>query len=565
MPEERWGNMRKLVVLLLLAALCLVLCPSAFAQSSIQQLDSRCIVSDNGACDVNLTVILRLDEAAQPVFPIPAQAGDVTLNGSRASVATSGQYKRLSLSSVTGGNAGTFTFHIHYSLPGVVNLSKEGMLLTLPLLCGFEYPVDQMSFSVTLPSEITTDPVFTSSYYQELIAAQLYIEVNGNTIIGHSGTLKDHETLSMTLPVTDAMFPQPAVTAHVMGVMDIVVWGFALLTLIYFLLTMCPRRLHREDRSTPPDGVSAGDLQMWLTGSGVDFSLLVVTWAQLGYLRIQLDDNGRVLLHKRMDMGNERSTFENRCFRSLFGPRRIVDGTGYHYAHLCRSIWGKTPGIKDIYRPFSGNPKILRTFALIGGLLSGILLASAFVPHSLFLKILLAPVSAVLSLGIQSWGCSVLRRQKLPVLIGASCATLWMLLGVFSGEVLLCFLMSLFQFLVGLASVYGGRRTVLGYQAMEQIFALRRHMKFGRDADMAQLLRGNPNYFHDLAPYALALGVDQTFARHFERQRLQECNYLILGNRRHMSAAEWAKALRLAVDTLDAKAKRLPLERFTHR
>jgi hypothetical protein len=555
--------MKKLVAFLLIAILCIGLCPGVFAQSGIQTLDGRYAVSTSGACSVDLTVTLLLKEAAQPVFPLPAEASDITLNGQRGSVSNNGAYKQLSLSAVTGGNAGSYTFHIHYSLPGVVDPGEEGLELTLPLLCGFGYPVENLSFSVSLPSEVTTEPLFASSYYQELIAAQLDVAVNGNTLSGHTKALKDHETLSMTLPVTDAMFPQAAVTARVMGLMDIMVLVFVLLAVTYFLLTMRPRWVHMEQRTTAPDGVSAGDLQMWLTGSGVDLSLLVVTWAQLGYLRIQVDDNGRVLLHKRMDMGNERSRFENRCFRSLFGPRRIVDGTGYHYAHLCSNMWKKTPRIKEIYMPRSGNPKILRGISLIAGMLSGVLLASAFAPHSLFLKILLALVTAVLSLEVQAGGCAMPKRNKIPLWIGLGCAGVWMLLGVFSDEVLLCFLIILFQFSVGLATAYGGRRTPLGHQTMQQIVNLRRHMKHGQD--LPRLHKVNPNYFHELAPYALSLGLEKTFARHFDRLKLQECNYLIVGNRRQMTASEWARALRSVVDTLDAKAKRLPLERFTRR
>lgn len=557
--------MKKTVLFVLVAVLCIGLCPGVFAQSGIQTLDGRYAVSASGACSVDLTVTLLLEEAAQPVFPLPAEASEITLNGARGSFSTSGEYKQLSLSSVTGGNAGSYTFHVHYSLPGVVDPGEDGLVLTLPLLCGFGYPVENLSFSVTLPSEVTTEPVFASSYYQELIAAQLDVTVNGNTLTGRTKSLKDHETLSMTLPVTDTMFPQPAVTARVMGLMDMIVLAFVLLSVLYFLLTMRPRWLHREDRTTAPDGVSAGDLQMWLTGAGVDFSLLVVTWAQLGYLRIQLDDNGRVLLHKRMDMGNERSRFENRCFRSLFGSRRIVDGTGYHYAHLCSAMWKKTPRIKEIYLPFSGNPKIFRGLSLIAGMLSGVLLASALAPHSLFLKILLSLVIAALSLAVQWCGCAMPQRNKLPVWIGLGCAGTWILLGVFSNEVLLCLLMTVYQFCVGLAAVYGGRRTALGHQTMEQIFDLRRHIRRGSTQDMARLLKANPNYFHDLAPYALALGMDRRFARCFDRLKLQECNYLIAGSRRQMTASEWAKVLRSAVETLDAKAKRLPLERFTRR
>lgn len=555
--------MKKLLVLLLVSVLCVSLCTNVFAQSSVQSMVTRCAVSHSGACSVELAVTLCLDEAVQPVFPIPGDASEITLNGDRGNVTgSSGGYKLLSLSSVTGGQAGTFTFHLRYTLPGVITSGKDGLILTLPLLCGFAYPVSDLSFSVSLPSQITTEPVFFSSYYQELIAAQLDVTVSDNTLRGHTGNLKDHETLTMTLPVTDDMFPQLAVTARVMGVMDMVVLGFAVLALLYYLLTMRPKLSHREIRTTAPDGVSAGDLQMWFTGSGIDFSLLVVTWAQLGYLRIQITDDGRVLLHKRMDMANERSRFENRCFRNLFGLRQTVEGCSDRYARLCRDVWSKAPGIKEIYRPLSGNPKIFRAIGLISGTLSGFLVAGAFAPHSLFLKILLALVSAILCLGVQAGGGVIPRRQRLPRRIGLGCSLVWLLLGLFSGEVPLCVLMILFQTAVGLAAVCGGRRTVLGHQVMEQIRNLRRHMRFCDREEMEQLLRGNPNYFHEMLPYALALGVDRRFARHFDRLPLQDCNYLSVGNRKAMKASDWANALRTAVETLDAKATLLPLERF---
>ena len=557
--------MRKLALLLLVAVLCVGLCPGVYAQSGIESLETRAVVSSSGVCDVDLTVTLSLEEDMQPIFPIPADATDITLNSQKPTMTISGGYKQLSLTSVTGNVAGNYTFYIHYSLPGVVDAAEEGLEMTLPLLCGFAYPVEDMSFSVTLPGEISGEPAFFSSYYQELISAQLSVTTNGNTLTGHTTGLKDHETLAMTLAVPDDMFPQRAVTARVMGVMDWIVFAFALLAIIYFLLTMRPQRIHKEERTTPPDGVNPGELQMWLTGSGVDFSMLVVTWARLGYLRIQLDDNGRVLLHKRMEMGNERSKFENRCFRNLFGQRRVVDGTGYHYANLCRSLWGKAPRIKDIYISASGNPKIFRVLSLVSGLLSGSLLAGALLPHSLFLKVLLALVAGGLSFGIQFGSSAIPKRDRLPVLIGGGCCLVWMLLGILADEVPLCFLMCLFQVLTGLASVYGGKRTYLGHQVMEQIFNLRHHMRSTSDQDMARLLKNNPNYFHELAPYALALGVDRKFARRFDRLRIQECNFLIVENRRQMKASEWAKTLRTVVETLDAKAKRLPLERFTRK
>ena len=556
--------MKKAVFCLMLALLCCIFATGAFAEGQVTGIDGQWIVNEQGQCAVSVTVSLTMTQGdANAVFPIPAEATDISLNAQKISPAASGEIKEVSLQSVTGGNPGDFTFSLSYTLPGVVHTGEEGMMLELELLSGFACPVEDMTFTVVLPGTLSAEPVFVSSYYQEQISQQMALNTEAETINGSIDQLKDHESLTMTLAVTETMFPQPAVTAKVMDVLDIAVLACVALALIYFAFTMLPRFIHPGIRTTAPDGVSAGDIQMWLTGSGIDLSLLVVTWAQLGYLRIQVDDSGRVLLHKRMEMGNERSSFEVRTFRNLFGQRRIVDGTGFHYARLCRDLWKKTPGIRDIYRPHSGNPRIFRVLCAVAGMLSGVGVAAGFLPHSLTLKIILAVVGLIFSLIIQSGGASVPRRYKavMPFALGAS--LIWILAGALSGELVHSLFIVVVQFICGIASVYGGKRTPLGHQTMEQIYAFRRHLRGASAEELERLMRGNEGYFYQMAPYALALDMDKTFARRCSGMKLGECSYLIVGNQRQMSAIEWSNTLRLAVTTLDHKAHRLPLERLT--
>lgn len=556
---------------LMILACCASLCVNVSARSGVERLGSDAVVDANGKCVVTLTVRLNMEEAvAEPVFPIPANATDVSLNGAGVSTSVSGQAALVSLRSVTGGMAGQFAFNIRYTLPSVVDAvedeksKQEGLMLTLPLLSGFAYPIEALEFSVTLPGEVPGEPTFSSSYYQENVQSLLNVTVSGNTISGTAGELKDHESLTMTLPVTDQLFPQTAVTVRVLGMMDLAIVLTVVLALVYYLLALLPKPVKRTPRASAPDGICAGDTALWLTGRGIDLSLLVVTWAQLGYLRIHVDDSGRVLLHKRMDMGNERSVFENRCFKSLFGRRSIVDGTGYHYAQLCRDTAKKTPHIKDVYRPRSGNPGIFRFLCLLPALLSGINLAGGFNPHSVFLRVLFAVVTVVFSIILQAGGASLPVRRKLPLYLAIPCALLWLLLGILGGEILTALGMVVFQFLSGVAAAYGGKRTELGRQAMGQLLGLRRHMRTVSKKELQRLLKVNPGYFHQLAPYALALDVDRRFARRFARLRLPECTYLISGTNPQMTAAEWAKLLRTTVQTLDAKANRLPLEKLTN-
>jgi hypothetical protein len=261
-----------------------------------------------------------------------------------------------------------------------------------------------------------------------------------------------------------------------------------------------------------------------------------------------------------MDMGNERSDFENRYFKILFRRRKTVDGTGSHYAALCRSLRSKTPRIREIYRPHTGNPKLFRLLCLVPALLSGITLAAGLSPRSVFLRILLAAAMTFFAWCLQSGGACLPLRQKKYLYCGLICGMIWILLGILSGEFLTAAVLILCEFLFGIGLAYGGKRTELGQQTQAQIFALRRHMRKVSKKELMEILKQNPGYFHQLAPYALALNVDRSFSRRFSQLRLIECPYLITNTRKQMTAREWSKLLRSTVNKLDHKANQLPLE-----
>ncbi|MBQ7415942.1 MAG: DUF2207 domain-containing protein [Oscillospiraceae bacterium] len=560
--------MRKIVAFVAVVLCVFGLCIPVFARSSAEQLCCEAMVGEDGSCAVTLSVSVTFDEAvAEPKFPIPAEATDVTLNGSAVGVSLGSRGGTVDLRGVTGGMAGTHSFVITYRLVGAVVAQQDGsMLLTLPILCGFDYPVDDLAVTVTLPGAVTGEPTFVSGYYQENTADLLAVSVSGSAIaIRSRQTLLDHETLTMTLPADASLFPSTAATARVLGLMDIAILVSIVLAAIYYLLAMRPALPKKILRSTGPDSITAGQVSVWLTGGGTDLSLLVVAWAQLGYLRIQVEDTGRVLLHKRMEMGNERSLYENRVYKNLFGRRLVVDGTGDHYARLVRTVAKRGPQAGEVYRTNTGNPYIFRGLCALPALLSGIGMAGALAPHSLFLQILMAVIAAVMAVLIQSGAASLVLRNKLPLWIAVGCAVVWLVLGIVAGQWITAVLMIAFQVLAGLAAAYGGKRTELGQQALVQLLGLRKFLCSASKTELQRLLKANPGYFYEVAPYALALGVDHAFARRFGKLRIPDCTYLITPHRSQMTAAEWAAALRAAVDALDAKARRRHVDKLTGR
>ena len=140
---------RRIVILLL----CLFLLTTAVhAAGSVTDLQSNAFISADGTCQISLELSLTMDGTETDLrFPLPGTAKDITLNGGAAKTSRSDSRRWVDLSSVIYG-AGKYTVYLHYSLPDLVTEQGKGSLvLTLPLLSGFAYPIDHMGFSITLP------------------------------------------------------------------------------------------------------------------------------------------------------------------------------------------------------------------------------------------------------------------------------------------------------------------------------------------------------------------------------------------------------------------------------
>lgn len=560
--------MRKVIAVILTCILILSFAATASAATGITSGTVTATVSSDSSCLVTMDLQIHLESGEQNLlFPLPAGAKSITVNGKPARTAHSGDIRNIKLSSVLGNAAGDFTIRLQYTLTGIVDYDESGKLfLTLPLLSGFNHPINGLSFSIVLPGQITSKPVFTSGYYSQTIESSLDYRVDGSSI---SGTvideLKDRETLTMRMEVTEELFPQNPVKQWSMGVEEILMIVLSVLAIVYWAVFLRSLPFISRRSTVPPEGFTAGELSGLLTGHGNDLTMMVFSWAQLGYILIHVQDSGRVTLHKRMDMGNERDPEEVRIFRTLFGKRRYVDGTGYHYASLCQKVAAGSANARDLYKRSSGNPKGFRILCAGIGLLSGISLGRAIVGNALLgvlLIAVLAVLGAVAAWLMQDWVKGLHLHDKTALTIGLGLAVVWSLLGAMAGiwNVTLC--VSAAQLLCGLACAYGGRRTALGRQTVSQFLGFRKYLKRLSPKDAQRISHSDPDYFFAMAPYALAMGVQKPFAASFKGKRLSACTYLTTGMDGHMNAAEWCQVMERAVNSLDHRQKRLFLERF---
>ena len=553
-----------LAALVLLAGLCL----SAYAATGASQIGSFATVSTDGSCQVNMTVTLHLEQGLEELrFPIPLEATNVSLNGSRAGVGRSGGYRYVNLARLTKGMAGEFTFTIHYMLSNVIHKTEAGNLeLRLPMLSGFAYPVAGMSFSVTLPGPPESTPVFSSGYHKEEIEKSLVYTVEGATISGSfQEELKDHETMTMTLAVSETMFPQTAVEIRDMDFVYTAMGVFAGAAVLYWLLFLRTLPFLRKYSPEPPDGCTAGELGCIINTRGMDLTMTVFSWASLGYILIQIDRNDRVLLHKRMDMGNERGDAERFWFRKLFGKKKLVDTGSWHYAQLCRMAEKRVSDIRELMRPGSGNPRIFRALisgaAVFGGIALGNSLATGAALQDL-LTVVLAVAGGISGWMIQGWGYCLLLRERQKLWIALGCCGLWLILGLAAGILPLCIGIVAGLLAAGLLTAFGGRRTQWGRLLCGQVTYFRKHLRTARPQELQRICASNPEYFFDKIPFAIAMGVDKSFSKAFGKMRLPGCTWLTTGMDAHMTASEWNAQMRWAAEAMDARSKQLLLEKL---
>lgn len=556
--------MRKILCFMAAVLLIFGLSATAFAAEA-PSATATATVNADGSCHVALAVTLRLDGSQDKIyFPLPTGATGIRVNGRRVSASKENEALQINLRRFVKGVSGDVSVNIQYDLHGLVTETEAGLLqLQLPLLSGFVYPISELQFAVTLPGATKALPAFASGYHKNAIEQHLTYEVEGNTIRGKSlKALKDRETLTMSLVVDDVMFPRVLVQTESTLTAWIGVITCAGLALLYWIFAL--RFMPLRKRCTEaPEGFNAGQMGCILGSGGVDLTMMVFTWAQLGYVLIQPDKRGRVLIHKRMEMGNERSDMENRTFRNLFGGRQVVDATGRRYTELSAHLEGKAAGIGELMNKRSGNPRIFRFLASGAGLFAGggigaVLGSGAALQW--FLIILLGALGGWTGYLILGWTDSGLLHNRRAMYRGLALATGWILLGSLAAVVPLGLAMGLGLIVFGILYGWSGRRTDFGKRTAGQLAGLKHYLRGGDKQQLKHACENDPDYFFRMAPYAIALGVGHAFAKAVGQERLEKCPYLTLGKDGQQNAAAWLDTMVEIAHVMDSRKRSRYLE-----
>lgn len=559
--------MRRPVIILLSILMLSALCIPAMGANHASKIAIQATVGSDKSCQVTIHATLHIDENTGDLhFPIPPEATDVTLEGDKVRPEKTKQAQLVALSDIIGNMTGDLAFTIRYTLPNVIGTGDAGEPeLQLPLLSGFENPISQLDFTVTLPGEVDAKAAFSSGYHHADIEKELQCTNKGNAVVGCSlSELKDHETLTMYLPVEESWFPDAPLQFLESDADDIAMIICGVLALLYWLVFLRFLPPKRKLSPTVPEGFTAGHIGAALTLGKADLSLMVFSWAQMGYLQIQ-SGSKRVLLHKIMDMGNERSAFEQRCFKKLFGKNTTVNATSITYAYKCADVRKLRPNLSFLVQPKSGNTLLFRLLcgliALFGGVSFGVAMTQDLNVQGIWI-FLTAVTGLVCGWFMQATMSELFLRKTGTTIAGIVCSGIWLILGICAGQFGLAFLVLLSQLLAGWMAFYGGLRTEFGSQEFARILGLRQFLKTASREDIRRIQNMDPEYFHTLAPYAMALGVSRSFAKRFGKEHIPDCPYITCKAGKLHTAKHWMQKMDQTLNNMERLRRRLPFERL---
>ena len=576
--------------------LCIALLTGAvFADNQTDQVRSTVTVATDGSAQVVQTVVIHVEEAGSGLtYPVPKGAINVTLDEALVTTSPSQINHSVDLVSLShlDGFTGTKTLTVSYTLPAVITYEPleqkaaqqettetagaeteasqeephkkempEGVYtLLVPLLSGFEFPVRSMEFTIQLPEGAEGIPNFYSGYFLQSIESNLNYKMENGTIAGTVTTqLKDKETLHMEMVVNPEDFPDLVIVENQDYLHWFVMLGAAVVALVFWLIFLPSLPVIPKRRSMPPVGVHAGELGSRLTMEGGDLTMMVFHWAQLGYIRIIPDKRERVWLHKRMEMGNERSEFENKCFRQLFGRNQSVEGTGSRYGRLWLMVHHTLNDAQEITKGGLWARGGFRFLAMLVSTLAGVAMGLNLVEDAPWMYVAAVGFGLLGSLTgwkIQAGTMKLHLRLREGRAMATVCCVLWLAAGFFTDLLLEAAASALFQLLAGIFTAWGGRRTPQGRKMACKVLGLRHYLKGIKHEEVKEELERNPDYFFEMAPYAMALGVDNAFDNRFGGRIMPPCSYLDADRTLRRTARGWIYLMQTTAQKMDAAGKR---------
>jgi len=527
--------MRKLLLTIL--SLCLLAATALAADYSVTRMSVECVVGETGAYAVGQTAqldILQTTKSITVPVGVDVRSVEVAAQGAEAEIVreAGATYAVLRFSQEISG---PLTVQIHFVRDGSLVTEDGEQHYGCELVCSlWQQKVERFSFSVSMPKELPSEPVFVSGYRNEDVMDTLETALVGSAVSGQlRGGLLDRENFTLTITAPKGYFTPRGVAAPSVGtwiIAALMLLLFALGVYYWFRFLRSPR-LKVQARTMPPESITPAELPFILCGGRVSFGLLICHWASLGYISMQVNSAGRILLRKNMDMGTERREEEKKLFDILFGTSDVCEACGSRYgraAELAQMALSRH-WYRRVFEKDTGSVRILWGIATLMCALATLATMHILLPAT-NLKALFLVLGFIAGGAMGTavyWGIIrfAVRDRDAIAVAAASFVILYLMAAIGGGFITMLFAL-VTTVLVGLVTQRGGKRTPAGTDFVERSMGFCRFLHHAEDRHLRQMLEKDSQYFYSTMLYAYACGVGRRFARSFSDTRLEECPWL---------------------------------------
>ncbi len=411
---------------------------------------------------------------------------------------------------------------------------------------GWQLPIKQVNFSITMPKSWPSDIKFYSGLYGSDVNPNVNYSINGNVLTGsYTDGLLTYQALTIYAPLDNDYFtfiPPTDFSLLVLGLGGILVT----LTFALYLKFGKDKLVIETVEFNPIPGLSSAQVGFIYDGmvDSKDILSLIIEWGYKGYLSItEVEDSKDFILTKLKEINLSEIKAEQTLFNQLFKSGDIVTNDTLKNTFYMSMQNAKT----DIHRYFQGNPKrnifsntatILKVvFGAIGLIPLSLLFANYFYIMSYRGGIawVIAAVIFVIGSSISAWIIYAVKRwpsQKSIVRMSNAVfmfiVTMIFILGSFVASIALLiptwqYVLSLIFtiILVGLVSVMD-KRTDLGIEYLGKIMGLKHFIEVAEKDRLEMLVHDDPTYFYKILPYAYVLNVSDVWSKKFESIAIEQ-------------------------------------------
>ncbi|MFO7636716.1 MAG: DUF2207 domain-containing protein [Clostridia bacterium] len=416
----------------------------------------------------------------------------------------------------------------------------------------WDAPIGTASFTVVFPKSFDEDKVWVHrGAYGQTGQTGLAYRVDGNTITGMASELRAFEGVTMRVELPEGYYVGARKNIDYSRIASLFAWLACLGLLAFGYVTWVKKGkddiLYPAVQFSPPEGMTPSDMGYIADGivDNKDITALIFHWADKGFLLIEEQKAGRYDLVKLKEPEGLKS-YEKHMFNALF---KLGKDGRVGTKDLEQAFYKEIPPIKEMIKwDFQGDRALVTKESKRW---SRLLLLLALVPTVLYILVVFANLpgphmmipmliglifTAVTGTAIvhaaRKWniysGFARISRIILALALGFLFFLVLMIFGLVVAE-------EYFTGMWGAAFIpmealrtavttllllwMGGvteKRSPYGHKQLEYVLGLREFIEKAEMDRLKALIDENPQYYYDILPYAIVLGLENKWSDKFK-------------------------------------------------